>query len=390
MNILIATDTYPPHVNGAAYFTARLAHGLADRGHHVQVVAPSRHWRHELYRDGAVSVAGVPSIPLRINNMRAASAAAAGPVIRTAWQSAMPSVVHVQGHFGLSRAVARTARRMAVPVVGTNHFMAENLSHYLPLTGPMLRRWENYLWQQCYSFFASIDAVTTPTHTARALFTEHGFLKPVQVISNGIDTQRFAPGPASADIRRQYHLPAHPLALLVGRLDKEKNIADVLLALAAVCRRTAFHAVIVGSAAGGEARRLRAAVRRLGLEQSVTFTGFVPDDDLPRLYRCADFFIMAGTAELQSIATMEAMASGLPIIAARAVALPELVFPEENGLLFTPHDHRQLAEHLFRLARDVSLARRFGAASRRLIQTHALDTVLDQFEQCYRTVQRGY
>lgn len=77
---------------------------------------------------------------------------------------------------------------------------------------------------------------------------------------------------------------------------------------------------------------------KIGLYSRVTFTGFVPDDELPGLYALSHCFIIAGTAELQNIVTMEAMATGLPVIAVRAMALPELVQQGVNGCLFEPGD----------------------------------------------------
>ena len=88
---------------------------------------------------------------------------------------------------------------------------------------------------------------------------------------------------------------------------------------------------------------LETLVRHLGMKDRVTFLGYLRDEDVPRLYHLADLFVIAGLVELQSIVTMEAMASGLPIIAANAMALPELVHHGENGFLFAEDDAHALA-----------------------------------------------
>lgn len=133
MKILIATDTYPPHINGAAYFSYRIAQSLAGHSHTVSVIAPSRSWRKEQYLQGKVRTFGIPSIPLRINNVRVAVPRLDPRTIASALNQIQPDVIHVQGHFWLSRAVARQARRRHIPIVGTNHFMPDNLIHYLHL-----------------------------------------------------------------------------------------------------------------------------------------------------------------------------------------------------------------------------------------------------------------
>jgi len=153
-------------------------------------------------------------------------------------------------------------------------------------------------------------------------------------ISNGIDLKRFNPANDPEPARATYNLPHKPILLFVGRMDKEKNVDIVLRAVAAARKVVDFHFVAAGH--GAEERKLKKLAQSLGIAEQVTFTGFVPDELLPSLYAAADCFVNAGIAELQCIVAMEAMATGLPIIGARAVALPELIHHGENGYLFTP------------------------------------------------------
>jgi len=109
---------------------------------------------------------------------------------------------------------------------------------------------------------------------------------------------------------------------------------------------------------------------QLGVAENVHFLGFVPDDDLPRVYTAADVFVMPGVAELQSLATLEAMASGLPIIAADAMALPHLVHPGINGFLYRPGDVDAVSRHGLALLAEPPLRHRMGRASREIARTH--------------------
>ena len=156
----------------------------------------------------------------------------------------------------------------------------------------------------------------------------------------------------------------------MGRLDKEKNLDLVLRALGRLPRRIPIHFAIAGT--GAQHDQLERLVDRLHLRDRVTMLGFVPNADLPALYRAAHCFVMAGTAELQSIATMEAMASGLPVLAADAMALPELVHDAENGYLFDRDDPEGLCVRMQALFTDEELRRRMAEASLALIQKHAL------------------
>jgi phosphatidylinositol alpha 1,6-mannosyltransferase len=118
----------------------------------------------------------------------------------------------------------------------------------------------------------------------------------------------------------------------------------------------------------------------------VAFRGFVEEDELRAAYAHAAVFCMPGIAELQSLATLEAMAAGTPVVAADAMALPHLVRPDRNGFLYPPGDVTALAAALGALLGDAVLRRRMGAASREIAGGHSMDATLDAFEDLYARV----
>jgi glycosyltransferase involved in cell wall biosynthesis len=124
-------------------------------------------------------------------------------------------------------------------------------------------------------------------------------------------------------------------------------------------------------------------VAQLNLEDRISFLGYVRDADLLALRRASDFFVIPSEADLQSLATMEAMACGLPVIAANAYALPELVHHEENGFLFKRGDSEEMAHYMDVLANDAELRARMGAESLKIIAKHDRTQVLDQWEEIY-------
>jgi glycosyltransferase involved in cell wall biosynthesis len=127
-------------------------------------------------------------------------------------------------------------------------------------------------------------------------------------------------------------------------------------------------------------------VHDLDLENNITFTGFVKDEDLPNLYALAHVFIMAGTAELQSIVTMEAMATGLPIIAVDAMALPELVHDNANGFLFKHNDLESMAKAIERLFTDEDLYQAMSKKSLEIITYHEISKITNDFINLYSEV----
>jgi 1,2-diacylglycerol 3-alpha-glucosyltransferase len=383
MKILIATDTYYPDVNGASYFTQRLAFSLQSRGHTILVIAPSRTFSHEFSTHKGVTILGIRSLSVLIyKNFRVSPPVGIKNRVRQALRDFAPDVVHVQGHFFLERTAIAVAHELKIPIIATNHFMPENLVHYFHFPQrlePSLRRWA---WRDFCRVFEHVSIVTTPTKTAAELLRENSLTQAIYPLSCGIDRKKFHPHNTGEYLRTRYALPKQNILLYVGRLDQEKHLDLILSALAHLPEHCPVHFVIAGT--GSEEQPLKQLVHTLQLTHRVTFTGFVPDHDLPNLYRVADCFIIAGTAELQSLVTMEAMASGLPVIAVQAMALPELVRHGQNGLLFQPSDVQGLADQILSMFSDESLRKAMADRSLEFIASHDIENILNQFEALYK------
>jgi glycosyltransferase involved in cell wall biosynthesis len=236
-------------------------------------------------------------------------------------------------------------------------------------------------------FLEQADAVCTPTATAAALLRALGLTRPIEVISNGIDTARFTPDADKAAARADLGLADRPTVLYTGRLDPEKEMPTWIRAAARALREVDAQLVIGGE--GTQRAALENQVRLLGIESRVTFPGYLPFWRLPRLYQAADVYFMASTVELQSISTLEALASGLPVVAADAGALPELVHNRDNGYLVAPGDEEAFAEALCMLLSQPALARSMGEAGRRRAEAHALGTVARRHVDLLEVTARG-
>lgn len=387
--ILIATDTYPPDVNGAAYFTYRLATGLAERGHdvHVACASPSGPPRVEA-RDGVV-LHQLRSVSVLVHpTMRTAlPLGVSGHVARLVDRLA-PHVVHSQSHFTISRAAVRCGRLAGVPVVMTNHFMPDNLFAHAHVPHRLHGVVGSLAWRDMIRVAQTADYVTTPTQRAAQLLADKGFTRPVEAVSCGIDLERFRPRPHErAAARARLALPDRETVVFVGRLDEEKRIDELVRALPELLRHRDLQLALAGTGQRrGELERLAHA---LGVADRVHFLGFVPDEDLPLVYVAADVFAIGSVAELQSIATLEAMSTGLPVVAADALALPHLVHPGRNGYLYRPGDVAELTRHLLAVLESPERRAAMGAASREIAQAHDHRRSLDRFEEIYAEVRPG-
>jgi len=389
MNILIATDTYYPNVNGAAYFTYRLAQLLARRGHHISVIAPSQTLRGTISLRDGVTEYGTPSIPIPIYpNFRISPMILCGKSVMRIVREVHPDVVHLQNHFMIGKATLMAAHELNIATIGTNHFMPENLVHYLHLPKVGEEQLNKFAWRKFIHVYGELDIVTTPTKTAAKMLHHVGLQKDVIPISCGIDLKRFNPQNDGAYLKKRYALPDRDTLLYVGRLDKEKHIEVILNAIPRILQKLDVQLVLAG--VGKLRSSLERHAEKLNIRNNVTFTGFVPDEDLPNLYRIAALFVIASTAELQSIVTMEAMASSLPVVAVNATALPELVHSGENGYLFESGKSRDLAERVIMILGDKSLRNKMAERSLELIQAHDIEKVVACFETLYFKLQKGY
>ncbi|MBM6402967.1 glycosyltransferase [Phycicoccus sp. CSK15P-2] len=382
MKILIAADTYAPDVNGASYFAQRLAAGLAT-DHEVHVIAPSRTARSSSSTGaGGITEHRVRSLPVVLSRgFRFCPPVGLGSHVRSVLRSVRPDVVHVQSHFLVGRAVLHAAREMGIPVVATNHFMPENLLHYVPGGAAVRRRAHGWAWQDAAGVLALADVVTSPTPFAAALAESAGVPGPVLPISCGLDLDRFSSARDGARFRRKYGLPSGPVLASVGRLDPEKNVHEFIEALALVRAHRDVHLLVVGD--GAERPRLEALAAERGVADSVTFTGVLDDAELPEAYAAADFFGIAGTAELQSLVTLEAMATGLPVLGVDAGALPHLVQHGRTGWLYPHGDVEELAGRLAALLEDPESARRMGRNAGAVAAGHDLGATLEAFLGLY-------
>ncbi|MDN5859889.1 MAG: glycosyltransferase, partial [Pseudonocardia sp.] len=379
LRILLGAETYPPTVNGAARFAERLAAGLAGRGHDVHVVTPSAIGKPMLEQRDGVTVHGVKSVRYAFHpDFPVSMPWRALPTTAALVAQLRPDVVHTQAHMVVGRGMVKAGVRAGVPIVATNHFMPENLSAHVPLSRYVMGPASRIAWRDLGRVFGKADAVTAPTPRAVELLVRCARLPEAIPVSCGIDAGRYlAPAPPH-DV---------PSVLFVGRLDHEKRVDDLVRAFAALPGGLPARLDIVG----GGARRgeWTALAARLGIADRVTFHGFVSEEELLAAYAKADVFCMPSIAELQSLATLEAMAASTPVVLADAMALPHLVRPGRNGWLFPPGDVAELTRRLATLLSDAQLRARMGAVSRELVAEHAFEATLDTFERLYRRLIAG-
>jgi glycosyltransferase involved in cell wall biosynthesis len=382
VRILFVTDTYFPDVNGTAIFVYRLAQMMARAGNEVYVAAPSRKFGHERYthESSGVTVFGVPSSSVfNYAYFRAPTMLFSKKKLEKFMREINPDVVHLQQHFVIGREARKIARKLGIPTIGTNHFLPENLVHFMPKI--MHKPLSAIGFNQLLAVYGDLHVVTTPTATAARVIEEIGFTTKIVPVSNGIDLKRFNPRNSGQYLFKKYGIPRKKTILFVGRQDKEKRVDLLIRALVVVREKVDAQLVLVGP--GTNKFLLKMLVKKLGLEKHVIFTGFIEDEDLPNIYKVGDVFANAGIAELQCIAAMEALASGLPLVASDYKALPELVESGKNGYLFHD-DYRDLAVHLTKILSDDKLRASMSKKSLEIISKHSFEKTIETYTALYK------
>ena len=381
IKVLIACDTFAPDINGAARFAERLAGGLVRNGNEVHIIAPSNEdWhgtRIETHDEAQMVVHRLKSHRLRNHKtLRWPTPFGMTRTIRNIVKDVNPDALHIQSHLMVGRFALRAAKGFKVRKIATNHIMPENLLRYSLLPKFLHPLAMKIIWADAGRILKHMDALTTPTRRAADLLERAAKLEGVLAISCGIDASRFANNTPTQNEK--------PVALFLGRLDDEKRLNILLDAIARLDSHPDLRLQLVGD--GGERERLTKQAATLGISDRVEFLGHITDQELPGVYENCTVFVMPSIAELQSIATMEAMASGRPVVAANAMALPHLVHNGDNGYLFEPDDVDDFSNALLKIATaNQKELDRLSENSLHLIQSHDIKRTLAIFEGLYRS-----
>jgi glycosyltransferase involved in cell wall biosynthesis len=387
MKVLIATESFLPLISGVSIAAKNLAFNLAEAGHEAFVVTPGT--TNKIIFDkkysAKYSVYRVPSLPnpfrpgFRITSIKQREADELIDRIK-------PDIIHLQDPAGIGQAFRKAGKNKNIPVIITNHFSLEFALSYVRFLGPLLPLAKYFLTRYLVSFYDQCDKVVTPTETFKKELISWGVKAPVYAVSNGIYIDQFLQKEKADDLQKlrlKFNLPNRPTILYLGRVDKDKSIDVLVKAMPIVLQACDAHFIVAGK--GGEVANIQAAAARSGISQNLTMIGFIDHNspDFARLYKNASLFAIPSTIETQSLVTLEAMSSGLPIVAADANALPEIVHNGKNGYLFRPGDDKELAKKIIRLIKNKELAKKFGQESRKIALHHAMPTAFAEMIGLY-------
>lgn len=393
MHIAFFSDNFYPELSGISDSIIITGHELARRGHRVSYVVPR--YGNKAYRIVGARNAGEPFVDEHVRFIRVPALSIGGPTGQarmvipygrhTIFQhSEMPDIIHSHLFFGLGLEALWTASRNHIPFIGTSHTLIQEVMRYGVFRGAWIKRLSARYVAWYYNHCA---LVTAPSESILRDMERFHFHAKSRVVSNPIDTELFHP--CHNDDERETAIQecgfSNFTVLVAGRLAPDKHIDVVMRAFRDV-KNVVPSAILAIAGHGIEEKKLRDLARILHIEDGVRFLGTVPHDRLARMYRAASAFVIMSTSETQSMVLLQAQASGLPVVVARAGALPEYV-RSEFGDIVEPGDSHMLAHSLITLAQSQVLRDARGREARRHALQFSVSSVVDTWEKIYNDIQ---
>lgn len=368
LRIAVVTETYPPEVNGVAMTLGRLVDGLQVRNHQVQLIRPRQHSDDQPQPTATLSEHLQRGIALpRYEGLKMGLPAKAA--LTRLWTRQRPDVVQIATEGPLGWSALAAANKLRLPVASDFHTNFHSYSSHYGF-GLLRRAIVAYLRK-----FHNKAAVTlVPTEGIRRELLAHGY-ENIEIIGRGVDTQLFHPGSRDAALRAQWGVGEYETAVLyVGRLAAEKNLSLVFSAFDAMHQaHPATRLVLVGDGperAGWQAKR-----------PDAIFCGTQVGEALAAHYASGDVFLFPSLTETWGNVTIEAMASGLAVVAYDCAAAEEIIRHDENGLKVAPEDQAAFIAQAVSLVSDVARQRRLGTAAAARAAQLSWDAIIDSFER---------
>jgi len=367
MRIAIVTETWPPEINGVALTVQSLAQGLAALGHSIEVVRPRQD------DEGAASIAGLDHLPMpgaalpRYPGLR--FGLPAHRQLHRRWSRQRPDVLYIATEGPLGLTALGAARRLGVPASTGFHTRFDDYARFYgfgfltPIVYAYLRRFHN-----------RADATIVPT-AELAEFLESNRFRNVRLLRRAVDTKLFHPSRRDEALRAEWGLRENGIAVIyIGRIAPEKNLDLAVRAFRAIqARHPGAKFVLVGD---GPARRPLSIAH-----PDFVFAGMRRGNDLARHYASGDLFLFPSLSETFGNVTLEALASGVPVVAYDYGAAREHMKASDVGACIAQDDADGFVAAAIALADDTPRRLRLRQSARAAVEALDPASVASSFSE---------
>ncbi len=373
LRIALVTETYPPDINGVAHTVSKIVEGLRARGHELMLVRPRHHSDTEAATDSRYQEVLVRGAPIPMYKQLRMGLPAQG-ALHKLWLKQRPDLVHIATEGPLGWSASRAARKLKIP---TSSDFRTNFHAYSQFYGFGWLKGAIVAYMR--KFHNATHCTMVPTQGLMAELSKIGFDR-LMVVPRGVDTEHFSPAKRDEQLRQSWGTNAETQVLLsVGRLAAEKNLDTVVRCFKSLrARGLPVKLVIVGD-----------GPMRQALERSVPeaiFAGTRTGQDLAKHYASADLFIFPSLTETFGNVTIEAMASGLAVVAYDHAAAGQLIEHRRNGMVLAPNQDAQLFEAARQIVEDPALLAQVRLAARQTAVDRDWTSVIARTEGIFRSL----
>ncbi|MDR2632676.1 MAG: glycosyltransferase [Treponema sp.] len=398
MKIVMFTDAYWPRVNGVTVSVESFSRALIRLGNEVLIICPfypesSVVGRISTDRTGPLrethepQVIRVPSMPFIISKEDRIAKFHKWFWVAKQIEQFKPDIIHINSEFVIAEFGFQYAWLYTLPTVYTYHTLWEDYAaNYIPLVPTFLLRL--IIRGISKSTLKRAWTIIVPSLQIQEFLKKYRIKKSSYLLPTGIEPQLFTRDAGEVasfkeTLIHQYPQLAHKRILLfAGRIAKEKNI-DFLLAIAPriIAKHPEAIFLLVGN--GPDLYDYQEECERLGIADHCVFTGYLDREDLALTYRVSDIFVFPSLTETQGLVTIEAMFSGIPVVAIGAMGTL-MVMNGDNGGFMVKNDPQEFVQRVFDLLEDEALYARKAAEAKQYAQGWSIDTLAVTLQSIYR------
>lgn len=381
MRIAFFTNCYKPLINGVVTSIVYLKEAYEKKGHQIYIFAP----KVEDYIDQEKNIFRYRSINLT-NKVKYPIAIPLSFKAKKVITEFNPDLIHIHHPFVLSSVAIMYSKQLGIPKILTIHTQYDQYAYYV---APLPQKLTQEVIKKIVSNLADkTDCIVTPSESMKALIKNYGMKNRIEVIPNAIKLSTFREKNEleCLKISKRFNLKEdEKIILFVGRVATEKSIDKIIKALGIIKKHgiSKTKLLIVGN---GPARdELIHLVQVLGVEEEVIFCGEVNYEEIRYYYKIADVFTMASASESFGIVTIEALASGLPVLAVKAPGAMDILTDGFDGLL-TDDNIEHFAKALEKIIRDPELRERLSKGALKTSAKYSINMISERMLNLYREI----
>jgi glycosyltransferase involved in cell wall biosynthesis len=400
MKIVMFTDAYWPRVNGVTVSVDSFAHALIRLGHEVMIICP-------FYPESSVverisdstlekkdnphepAILRVPSIPLFFSKEDRLAKFHKGFWVSKQIEAFDPDMIHLNSEFVIAEFGLQYARFHNLPVIYTFHtHWDEYIANYLFFLPKFVLKL--IVWGIVKPLVKRVDSIIIPSTQIGEVVKKYKVKKKTHLLPTGIDPHLFSRDTDEIERFRELLTKKYPqlknkrILLFVGRITREKNLAFLLdLAPEIIKKHPDVIFLLVGN--GPDLNELQEQGERLGIADQVIFTGYLDREDVALIYGMSHIFVFPSLTETQGLVTIEAMLSGIPVVAVGVMGTL-MVMNGDNGGFMVKDDAGEFIRRVCDLLEDDALYRRKVAEAKNYAQGWTIDTMAAKLEGIYHTV----